>query len=68
MKGNPGDHMAAASQREETKATSNKKPEKDETDLSRLTSSSAHSMTNSQPSAGNTFRCTDVADTGCRWR
>lgn len=67
MKGNPGDHMAAASQREEEKATSNKKPEKDETDLSHLTSGSAHSMTNSQPSASNTIRCTDVGDTGCGW-
>jgi len=71
MKGNPGDHMAAASQREQHRATSNKKPSGDSAskhaDLSRLTSGSAHSMTNSQPGANNTFRCADAGNADCQW-
>ena len=70
MKGNPGDQMTAASQREEHRATSNKKPSGDsnnQTDLSRLTSGSAHSMTNCQPCAANTFRCAEAGDPDCNW-
>jgi predicted small metal-binding protein len=71
MKGNPGDHMAAASQREESRASSNRKPSADssneQTDLSRLTSGSAHSMTTSQPVADRTFRCADAGNADCQW-
>jgi hypothetical protein len=36
---------------------------KDPVDLSRLTSGSSHSMTNSQPRASNTVRCNHVGET-----
>jgi len=70
MKGNPGDHMAAASQREEQRAATNKRPEgqgSDQPDLSRRTSASAHSMHTNQPATGRTFRCADVGNTDCGW-
>ena len=71
MKGNPGDHMTAASQREEKKASSNKKrsdkTDENHADLSRLTSGSAHSMTHDPGASDRTFRCADVGNAGCRW-
>jgi predicted small metal-binding protein len=64
MKGNPGDHMAAASQRASDKATSNQRPnESDQHDLSRRTSGSAHSMTHAE----HTFRCADAGNSNCNW-
>jgi predicted small metal-binding protein len=72
MKGNPGDEMTAASQREEQRATSNKKPSadsgEDQPELSRLTSGSAHSMTHNQPHANRTFRCADAGHADCNWQ
>ena len=71
MKGNPGDHMTAASQREEQRARSNKKrsdkPDDVPSDLSHLTSGSAHSMSHDPSGENRTFRCADVANTDCRW-
>jgi len=69
MKGNPGDHMTAASGREERRAHTNKQPNDsgEQTDLSRLTSGSAHSMTTSQPGARRTFRCADAGNADCQW-
>ena len=69
MKGNPGDHMAAASHREEQHATSNKRRDDpgNEPDLSRRTSASAHSMHSNQPTGKHTFRCADVGPAECTW-
>jgi predicted small metal-binding protein len=71
MKGNPGDHMTTASQREEKKANSNKKPSdepgENQPDLSRLTSGSAHSMHHSHPGENRTFRCADAGNADCQW-
>lgn len=71
MKDNPGDDMAAASQREEHRASSNKTPSsdqgKDDLTLSHLTSGSAHSMTNNQPGSTNSFRCADAGNPNCHW-
>jgi predicted small metal-binding protein len=39
----------------------------DHVDLSRLNSGSAHSMTTSQPGAGNTCRCADAGNADCSW-
>ena len=70
MKGNPGDDMAAASQREEHRASSNKRrsdePEDTHDDLSRLTSGSAHSMHHGHSGDHRTFRCADVGNADCR--
>jgi len=71
MKGNPGDHMTAAPQREEKRASSNKKrsdePGDRHTDLSRLTSGSAHSMHHGHTGDNRTFRCADAGNADCRW-
>lgn len=68
MKDNPGDSMTAASQREEKRAANNKRPDDAaQSDLSRLTSASSHSMNNSQGGGNRTFRCADVGNSDCRW-
>ena len=71
MKGNPGDHMRAASQREEDRATSNKRPNSDrdanQADLSRRTSASAYSMNTNHGGQDHTFRCADMGNSDCRW-
>lgn len=67
MKGNPGDHMAEASKRASDAATTNQKPNKDHSDLSRRTSVSAHSISTNQPATPHTFRCADAGNTGCDW-
>jgi predicted small metal-binding protein len=71
MKGNPGDHMRAASQREEDRATSNKKrsshQDDNQADLSHRTSASAYSMNTSHGGQDHTFRCADMGNAGCRW-
>ena len=71
MKGNPGDHMTAAAQREEKRGKSNQKPGHDsgenKTDLSRLTSGSAHSMHHGHTGDNRTLRCADAGNPDCRW-
>ncbi len=69
MKGNPGDHMAAASHREHEQADTNKHRDDpgNNPDLSRRTSGSAHSMHNNQSAAQHTFRCADVGPANCTW-
>ncbi len=68
MKGNPGDHMTAASQRANEAATTNKTPSGDnQADLSRRTSGSAYSMNTSHGGNDHTFRCADVGNADCRW-
>ena len=71
MKGNPGDHMTAASEREHERATTNKHRDDDanreHTDLSRRTSASAHSMHTNQPQARHSFRCADAGHADCKW-
>ena len=71
MQGNPGDHMRAASEREEKRATSNKSRSDstgdNQADLSRLTSASAHSMSTSQGGADHTYRCADAGNADCQW-
>ncbi len=71
MRGNPGDNMTAAVQRESDRATTNKRPESErssnQADLSRRTSGSAHSVNSSQGGTEHTFRCADVGNADCRW-
>ena len=70
MKGNPGDHMTAASQRESKRATTNDRPAKPgdkQPDLTRLTSASQHSMSISHGGKDHTFRCADAGNADCRW-
>ncbi len=69
MKGNTEDHMAAASQREHDRATTNKRRDDpgNEPDLSRRTSASAHSMHSNQLTGKHTFRCADVGPAECPW-
>lgn len=69
MKGNPGDHMTAASHREHERATSNKHRDDpgNQPDLSRRTSASTHSMHNNQRASQHTFRCADVGPADCKW-
>jgi predicted small metal-binding protein len=73
MKGNPGDHMAAASQRASDAATTNKPPadSNNQSDLSQRTSGSANSMNNSQggytQGGMHTFRCADAGHADCAW-
>src|SRR3984957_20931982 len=68
MKSNPGDDMAAASQRASDAATTNKRPSdiNNQSDLSQRTSGSANSMNNSQGGI-HTFRCTDAGHEDCNW-
>jgi predicted small metal-binding protein len=71
MKGNPGDHMAAGSQREHERATTNKRRDDpgNERDLSRRTSASSHSMhvDQSKTTGTHTFRCADTGPADCKW-
>jgi predicted small metal-binding protein len=68
MKGNPGDNMTAASQREEQRATTNKRrDDSNQADLSSRTTASAHSMNTSHGGADRTFRCADVGNSDCQW-
>jgi predicted small metal-binding protein len=78
MKGNPGDDMAAASQRASDSATTNKRPADthNQSDLSQRTSGSANSMNNSQGGitqggftqrGTHTFRCSDAGNGNCAW-
>lgn len=68
MKGNPGDHMGAASQRASGSARTNKRPadSNSQSDLSRRTSASANSMNTSQGGI-HTFRCSDAGHDDCNW-
>ena len=71
MKGNPGDHMTAASQRASEAASTNKSRSEDtgynQADLSRRTSASAYSMNTSHGRRDHTFRCADAGNADCRW-
>lgn len=69
LKGNPGDNMTAASQREEASASSNKgrSDGSNQADLSRRTSASTHSMNTSQGGTAHTYRCADAGNSDCRW-
>jgi predicted small metal-binding protein len=68
MKGNPGDHMAAASQRASDAATTNKRPSDTnrQSDVSQRTSGSANSMNHGQGGI-HTFRCADAGHDDCNW-
>ena len=71
MKGNPGDHQTAASERASAAATTNKRPDDNagdnQADLSRRTSASAYSMNTSHGGTDHTFRCADAGNADCRW-
>ena len=69
MKGNPGDSMRAASQREEASASSNKgrSDVNNHADLSKRTSASSHSMNANQGGTAHSFRCADVGNPDCKW-
>lgn len=70
MKGNPGDHMTAASNRASEAADSNKMPDNkrsEPVDLSRRTSISSHSVNTNQQTSPHTFRCADAGNTDCEW-
>jgi len=70
MKSNPGDQMAAASERASDAATTNQRredPGNSEPGLSRRTSGSAHSTNTNQEIAQHSFRCADAGHNDCNW-
>ena len=69
MKGNPGDDMATASERQDSAATSNKRPSGSsrQGEVSRDTSGSERSKGMSHSGTTHTFRCSDAGHSDCDW-